>query len=178
MPQWIALLRGINVVGNNRLPMKELVADLQSLRLENIRTYIQSGNVIFDAKEKVAGPLALKIGKQIERQHGFRPHVLLLSAKTLQATIDANPFKRAAAVPQSLHFYFLDQPPAKPDVPALDAVKAKTESYLITDRVFYLLAPEGIGRSKLAASVERRLGVAATARNYRTVCTLAEMAKQ
>jgi len=178
MPRWIALFRGINVGGNNILPMKELVGHLESLKLKNVRTYIQSGNVVFDSGEKNAKSLAKKIKVRIERECGFGPHVLLLSREELQKAIEANPFPHAAKDPKSLHFFFLDQPAAKANIKGLDLAKSPTESYVLSGCVFFLHAPEGVGRSKLAASAERHLGVAVTARNYRTVEKIAEMADE
>ncbi len=73
MQRWIALFRGINVGTNNILPMKELVSDLKALKLENIRTYIQSGNVLFDSEQKNVKALAKTITERIDRQRGFGP---------------------------------------------------------------------------------------------------------
>lgn len=178
MPRWIALFRGINVGGNNLLPMKELVRHLEALKLKNVRTYIQSGNVVFDSDEKNAKSLAKKIKARIERECGFGPEVLLISRDELQNAIEANPFSHAVSEPKSLHFFFLEKAAAKANIQALDMAKAPTESYVLKGSVIFLHAPEGVGRSKLAASAERHLGVAATARNYRTVEKLAEMAAQ
>lgn len=175
MRKWIALLRGINVGGNNVLPMAKLRNDLEELGLENVRTYIQSGNVVFDASAKSAAALGTKIGKQIEQRHGFRPQLLVLTRQDLLAAVESNPFPEAVSEPKSLHFSFLAEPAADPDLKALDDVKAATERYELTDRVFYLHAPDGIGRSKLAANVEKHIGVAMTGRNYRTVEKLLSM---
>lgn len=176
MPSWIALFRGINVGGNNLLPMQTLVSDLETLKCKNIRTYIQSGNVVFESTVKNQRTLATKIADRIEEQHGFRPHVLLLSPKELQAAVEANPFPKAVSEPASLHFFFLDALAAKANTRALDQSKAATESYVLKGKLFFLHAPDGIGRSKLAATAERHLGVAATARNYRTVAKIVEIA--
>jgi uncharacterized protein (DUF1697 family) len=173
MQTWIALLRGINVGGKNILPMASLVADLHSLKLQNIRTYIQSGNVVFETRAKNRGPLAEKIAARIEQQHGFRPHVLLLSEAELQHAISANPFSDSD--PKSVHFFFLDSTPTAPDIKSLDDAKAPREEYRIADQVLYLHAPDGIGRSKLAKNAERYLGVVATARNLRTVHKLSTL---
>lgn len=169
MTTWIVLLRGINVGGHNRLPMKSLVADLESLGLTRVQTYIQSGNVVCDGPRAKPKVLAAKIAAAIERRRRFKPGVLLLRPGELRAAIDANPFSTAAAQPQSLHFFFLETAARKPNRAGIEAAKSATEKYALTNDVFYLYAPEGIGRSKLAASLERLLGVAATGRNHRTV---------
>ena len=169
MTTWIALLRGINVGGNNLLPMDKLKSLLESLKLKNVRTYIQSGNVIFDVAGKTASSLAVKIGEKIEVHHGFRPQLVILDCKTFQAAVRSNPYPLAVSDPKSLHFFFLAEPATDPDTSALDKIKTSTESYRLTDCVFYLHAPDGIGRSKLAANAEKHLGVVTTARNFRTV---------
>jgi len=169
MQTWIALLRGINVGGHNILPMAKLKSDLESLQLHNVRTYIQSGNAVFDSAVKTASVLSKKIADRIEEQHGFRPQLLLLSRRDLLTAIESNPFPEAASDPKTLHFLFLAEPAANPNIEALDDMKAPTERFKLTSGVFYLHAPDGIGRSKLAASAERQLGVVTTGRNYRTV---------
>ncbi|HIA17926.1 MAG TPA: DUF1697 domain-containing protein, partial [Planctomycetaceae bacterium] len=83
MVTWIALFRGINVGGNNILPMAKLKSDLESLKLKNVRTYIQSGNAIFDSSAKTASSLTKNIARRIEEQHGFRPHLLIFNRKDL-----------------------------------------------------------------------------------------------
>ncbi len=178
MTTWIALFRGINVGGRNILPMAKLKADLESLALENVRTYIQSGNAVFDSTARAVAPLTKKISGRIEEQHGFRPRLLLLSRKDLLDAIASNPFPQATSRPNTLHFLFLAEPPADPDSKALAAAKSPTESYELTGRVFYLHAPDGIGRSKLAGNAEKYLGVVATGRNYRTVNKLLEISEQ
>ena len=178
MTTWIGLLRGINVGGNNILPMNKLKIDLESLKLKNVRTYIQSGNVIFDAPTKIASSLSAMICEKIEKEHGFRPQLLVMNSKTLREAMRLNPFPLAVSDPKSLHFFFLAEPATDPDIAALDAAKASTESFRLTNDVFYLHAPNGIGRSKLAAIAEKHLGVVTTARNYRTVEKLFSMATQ
>jgi uncharacterized protein (DUF1697 family) len=92
--------------------------------------------------------------------------------------IVANPFPEAEAEPKSLHLYFLTVPPENPDLKTLDRLKQDNERYSLNDKVFYLHAPDGVGRSKLATQVEKALGVAATARNWRSVCKIMAMAKE
>lgn len=171
----IVLFRGVNVGGKNILPMNELVRDLQSLNLEYIKTYIQSGNAIIRSSRKVSATLGAQIATKIENRHGFRPHVLILSLSQLESVIESNPFPEAE--PKTLHFFFLASAPAAPDIDSLTGAKSPSERFHLTDHVFYLHAPDGIGRSKLAANAEKFLGVAATARNWRTVQRLLEMAR-
>ena len=177
MSTWIALFRGINVGGKNILPMAKLKEDCAALKFKNVRTYIQSGNVVFESAAKKPEPLRKKIRARVQSQHGFQPQVLLLQADDLEAAIKANPFA-APPDPKSLHFFFLDRPATDADMEKIAATCAATEEFQLTERVFYLHAPDGIGRSKLAANVERHLGVVTTARNYRTVEKLRAMLDQ
>lgn len=173
---WILLLRGINVGGRNRLAMNDLKGILKSLGLENVRTYIQSGNVVFESTEEISPGLAAGIAATIEERHGFEPRVLLLSADRLEKAIESNPFPEAEAEPRTLHLFFLSSAPESPDLESLAEARSPTERFHLTDRVFYLHAPDGIGRSRLAANAEKYIGVPVTARNWRTVQKLWQMA--
>jgi len=172
----IALFRGINVGGKNSLPMKGLVALLEELGAGNIRTYIQSGNAIFQSAEIDASHLSQKICAEIKKRHGFEPYVLLLGLDDLERAIADNPFPEAETEPSSLHLGFLASAPHNPDLKKLESLKKESERFQLKGNVFYLHAPEGVGRSKLAASAEKLLGVPMTDRNWRTVCKIREMA--
>jgi uncharacterized protein (DUF1697 family) len=176
MTTLVALLRGINVGGNNPLPMKELSALLTGMGLRDVQTYIQSGNVVFRCELKNKATLAAKISAAIKAQHGFAPHILLLEAAELKKAMEGNPYQEAESAPKSLHLFFLDEAPSQPDLKSLDTIKADNERYKLAGKVFYLHAPDGVGNSKLAARAEKLLGVTASARNWNTVCKLAEMA--
>jgi uncharacterized protein (DUF1697 family) len=173
----IALLRGINVGGNHRLPMAGLVAIIEAAGGRDVRTYIQSGNAVFDAgADRPAAALAAAIRDGIDAAHGFAPHVLVRDAEHLRRVVECNPFPDAAADPRSLHVYFLDATPAHPDLDGLAALAGDREAFVLDGDTWYLHVPDGLGRSKLAAGAERRLGVAATARNWATVTALAALA--
>ena len=176
MKTFIALFRGINVGGNNRLPMKELVSVLDGLGLKNVRTYIQSGNVVFQSATSNAVKLSRDIRAAIEESHGFAPHVLILSVREFQKAIASNPFPEGEGEPKSLHLFFLESIPDNPDMDRLDRLKTDREEFRLVDAIFYLHTPDGIGRSKLAASVEKAMGVALTARNWRSVTKIMELA--
>lgn len=169
MKTYIALFRGINIGGRHMLPMKDLVSLLERLGLQNIHTYIQSGNVVFRSGAGTATGLAGRISAEIKKTHGFEPQVLLLEPKDLKQAIAANPYQDAEHDPKSLHVLFLLSEPKAPDYEKLEHVKAKTERFKLRGRLFYLHAPDGVGRSKLAASAERLLGVSVTGRNWKTV---------
>jgi uncharacterized protein (DUF1697 family) len=175
MPTYIALFRGINVVGKNGLPMKELVEILTKLGCENVQTYIQSGNAVFDCKKRSMAVLAKSIGQLVEERRGFTPAVMLLTHEELEKAARGNPFPNSTSEPKSLHLGFLDSAPKKPNRKKLDELRADSESYQLKGQVFYLHAPDGIGRSKLAAGAERAIGVPMTMRNWRTVEKVMEL---
>lgn len=171
----IALFRGINVGGRNPLPMKTLTTVLESLGCSNVRTYIQSGNIVFTHTNTYREALAQQTSRSIEAQFGFLPQVLLLSVAELQSAIDRNPFADATTEPKTLHLWFLKEKPGEPNLAKIHELKSDSESFCLIERVFYLHAPDGIGRSRLAARVEKLVGAPATARNWRTVNKLLEM---
>jgi uncharacterized protein (DUF1697 family) len=175
MTTLIALLRGINIGGNNKLPMKELSALLMEMGLRDVQTYIQSGNVVFRCDQKDKTALAANITAAIMSQHGFAPHVLLLDTAELRKAVAGNPYPEAEADPKSLHLLFLADAPRHPDLKSLETIKTGSERFKLAGKVFYLHAPEGIGRSRLAPQAEKLLGVPASGRNWNTVCKLAEM---
>jgi uncharacterized protein (DUF1697 family) len=175
---YIALFRGINVGGTNVLPMKDLVAQLENLGSQNVKTYIQSGNAVFQNKEEDASLLSNKIRAAIKKSHGFAPQVLLLEPEEIERAIESNPFPEAEPEPKTLHIFFLATMPKDLDLGALESIKSDRERFALEDRVFYLHAPEGIGRSKLAANIEKLLGVSATTRNWRTVRKVMAMVEQ
>jgi uncharacterized protein (DUF1697 family) len=178
MTTWIALLRGINVGGNNLLPMKDLVVELEEIGCTCVNTYIQSGNVTFRKSGSKAPQLAKLIGKTVLIRHGFEPKIHLLTVRELEKAVASNPFPDAVEDPKSLHLFFLSSKPKSLKRESLDEIKAERENYLLNGTMFYLHAPNGIGRSKLAAKTEKLLGVDATARNWRTVLKLLELANR
>lgn len=163
-----ALFRGINVGGRNRLPMKALAEILAGLGLSDVRTYIQSGNAAFRCERKALKGLGGRIAAAVAAEHGFAPEVQVLQAAALRRALAANPFPAAEDAPKTLHLWFLAQAPRRPDLDALATLAAADERFALKGRVFYLHAPSGIGRSRLAARVEKSLGVSCTARNWRT----------
>src|SRR5688572_4572053 len=177
MKSYIALFRGINVGGRHILPMKELVAILEELGCRNVKTYIQSGNAVFESKVRSTAQLSKKISAEIKKRRGFEPHVLLLGLEEIEKAITNNPFPEAEKDPKALHVGFLTSTPQKPDLKALERLRTNREQFHLIDDIFYLYAPEGIGRSKLAASTEKLLGVPLTDRNWGTVRKIMEMAK-
>lgn len=173
---WIALLRGVGG-GIRPLPMRELAKALEGIGLKDVRTYIQSGNVIFNSAKQPAR-LAAEIERCIEKNFGFHSKTFVLSASDLQRAAKDNPFPQADAEPRTLHLFFLAQPAKAAKLDAMNELKTKSEQFVLTHKVFYFYTPEGFGVSKLAAKADRLLGVDTTARNWRTVGKLLELAKE
>ena len=175
MTTHIALFAAVNVGGTGKLPMKELAAVLENLGAKDVRTYIQSGNAVFRHKAADGAKLARQITAAIGKSHGFEPAVILLSRPAYEAIAAANPYPGAEADPKTLHVFFLAAPsPADPA--ALEKLRAPSEHFTLTGAALYLHAPEGIGKSRLAARAGKLLAVPQTARNWRTVTTLRDMA--
>jgi len=158
--------------------MKELVSILEGLGCQNVKTYIQSGNVVLQHEDKDIARLASKISAEVKKSRGFEPYVMLLDSKDLEKAMKGNPFPEAEYEPNTLHLGFLASKPTNPDLKKFESIKADSERFLLKDTIFYLHAPDGVGRSKLAASSEKLLGVPMTDRNWRTVCKINEMVKE
>ena len=175
MATWVALLRGIGG-GIRPLSMRELTAALEGIGLQDVRTYIQSGNLVFKS-QKSAARLAAEIEGCIEKKFGFRSRTFIVSVPELQRAAKGNPFPHADEKPQALHLFFLAKPARSAQLEAMNEIKTKSEQFVLEGKVFYFYAPDGFGISKLGAKAERLLGVDATARNWRTVGKLLELAK-
>ncbi|MFQ5629997.1 MAG: DUF1697 domain-containing protein [bacterium] len=176
MKTYIALFRGINVGGKNIIRMQDLIALLENLGSRNVKTYIQSGNAVFQNEIENVPELSNGIRAAIKKRYGFEPHILLLNLAEIEQAIASNPFSEAESEPKTLHIYFLSSVPSEPDLDLLENAKQPHERFHLLEKLFYLHAPNGIGRSKLAARVEKALGVPVTARNWRTVRKIVEMA--
>ncbi len=173
---WIALLRGINVGGHHRLPMQELRELLGDMGLQNVQTYIQSGNAVFLGPSENAIQLGQRITDAIEHQFGFAPKILMIGEKTLDEAINRNPFTDQIKEDKHMHVSFLTRQPTNPDLARLSDLASNGEVFHLGEHCFYLLAPSGIGRSRLAAKVEQVLGVKTTARNWRSLMAIKAMA--
>jgi uncharacterized protein (DUF1697 family) len=174
---WIALFRGINVLGSNPLRMKDLAELLECEGCAGVRTYIQSGNAVFRSAARNPKSLATRIGQAVHKAKGFHPKVMVLNVQELEKAATNNPFPKAEGQPKSLHLFFLADEPLDADLASLNRLRSGREAFAIKGKVFYLHTPDGFGVSKLAAHAERHIRVHATARNWNTVTKLLEMAK-
>ena len=175
MESYIALIRGVNVGGKNSLPMKELTTLFLSQGYKNVQTYIQSGNVVFQSLRKLGVKDSGNIEKAILEVKGFEPRVMIFSEDVLRNAMEENPFPTNEG--KALHLFFFESEPEQPNIERLLSMKTGSENFELGKWGFYLLTPDGLGRSKLAPAVEKALGVPVTARNWNTVNKLASMLK-
>ena len=167
----VALLRGVNVGGKNKLPMAQLRASFESLGCAEVRTYIQSGNVVFVSPTPVD---AASLERMVESDFGIAATVVLRTAGELRRVVRSNPY--ASADPSTLHVGFFARKPSAAAVAALDGVSYLPDAFEVLGAELYLHLPNGMGRSKLPAYLDRRLQVPVTVRNWKTVNKLLELA--
>ncbi len=173
----VALLRGINVGGKNQLPMATLAEMFRVEGAAGVTTFIQSGNVVFDAPVKLAGAIGAGVERRIEQQLSLRVPVVLRSAAELAAAVERNPFVAARGDEDELHVMFLAARPTPAQARALDPARSPGDQFALVGRDLYLRLPNGVARSKLTnAYFDKALATVSTARNWRTVLKLLELA--
>ena len=164
MQTWIALIRGINVGGRHIVPMKELRAALASHGYQNVRTYIQSGNVVYEHP----GMPDSSIEEIIETHFHFTPDVFYLTEADFKRSAANCPFE--TDIGKTVHFFFCKGDTGQIDSELLEELRSATEEYALVENVFYLHAPDGIGRSKLVVKIDRAFkGLSTTGRNLNTI---------
>ncbi|UFQ18820.1 MULTISPECIES: DUF1697 domain-containing protein [Streptomyces] len=177
---YAALLRGINVSGHKKVPMARLRALLEGLGHGGVQTYLQSGNAVFTAAHGDEESLAARLGAAIEGKFGFAVDVLVRDGAYLRAVADACPFPAATLEAKQLHVTYFSAPVDADRFAAIDQSTYLPEEFRLGDRALYLYAPDGLGRSKLAAQLSRpglTKGLVATTRNWNTVTRLVEMTR-
>jgi len=173
VPRYVALLRGVNLAGKNKVPMVELRALFESLGHTQVSTYIQSGNVLFTS----ARPLKPKsLETVIHDRFGFPVAVMLRTSQELAGVVDSNPFTRADT--SKLHVAFMAGGPSRPAVDDLDRDRFRPEEFVLQGHDLYLYLPNGVGRTKLPAYLDRQLKTPFTIRNWNTVMKLIELSRQ
>ncbi|MBX9457502.1 MAG: DUF1697 domain-containing protein [Rhizobium sp.] len=172
---YIALLRGINV-GGKVLKMADLRAAVAALGFDDVRTYLQSGNMVFGAAKTEVGALSRRISDAIRDHASLDVAVMVRDAEAWTRMVAANPYPSAALFPKTVHAFILD---GVPDSARLDTLRARqpaNEEWQLIDGTLYLHTPDGFGRSVLGGTIERLIKVPATARNWNTVLSLRDMA--
>jgi len=179
MPTHIAMLRGINVSGQKIIRMEALRTSFEAMGFSRVRTYVQSGNVVFDAGKETVGNLQDKIEKQIASVFGFAVPVLLKSSTEMECIVRDNPFPKKSGIDDSkLHVTFLSKSAPEMTTEILAALAANQEQFHINNREIYLYCPNGYGTTKLSnGTIEKKLGVIATTRNWKSVNALLAMAR-
>jgi uncharacterized protein (DUF1697 family) len=179
MTVFVSLLRGINVGGNKTIPMARLKSAYESLGFTDVRTFLNSGNVVFDAKEKNRAKLPKTLEDAIEREFGFRPAVIVRAAAELRKILAANPFPAMAKDdPSHLLVMTLAKKANAGAKASLTKAYSGPEKIEVKGENVYLTYPNGIGKSKLTnALLEKHIGVG-TARNWNTLTKLLALAKQ
>ncbi len=174
MKVYIALLRGINVGGHKKVPMAELREVLTTSGLENVKTYIQSGNIIFQSSQEDKGKLEVLIHKAIMTRFGFDVPILVRSKEEVKAILDDCPFSEEKKVVS--YFIMLSETPEKNLIDETAKQIFPNEEFVITNNCIYIFYALGAGKAKLGINwFEKKLKVKATARNYRTMAKLIEM---
>jgi uncharacterized protein (DUF1697 family) len=173
--RWVGLLRGINVGGKNRLPMKDLVAAFEASGAREVSTYIQSGNVLFGGSASVAAKLASKVERTLSELHGVRSPVIVRSLAALTAARAADPFADDDPAGAHRHLMLLASAPTKQQLAALDPNRSPGDRYRVVGDVVYLHLPNGVATSKLTnAYFDAKLATVSTVRNLRTIDALIE----
>ena len=177
MPRYVALLRSVNVAGHGRLAMADLRASFDALGYEDVRTYIQTGNVLFTSSPKSEKAVVSAIETQLASDFGDSPAVLLRTVPELQRVGRFSPYAKAGANPSRHHVTFLAMVPTKAALASLSPLPPSRHDELVVDgREVYVHTPDGYAETKYSGSfLERRLGVVSTTRNWNTVQKLCEM---
>ena len=177
MTRWIALLRGVNVGGGNKIAMPALRVSCEGCGFERVTTYIQSGNLVFDATGDEAS-VTSALRKVLTDEHGLKVPVVVRTAREMDRLADSHPGLQAGIDPKFLHIVFLDKKVKQADAGRIDGARFEPDTFDLDGREIYVTYPQGSGRSKLTIDVfEKAFGVTATARNVNTVHKLIELSR-
>jgi uncharacterized protein (DUF1697 family) len=177
MAIYISMLRGINVGGHKKIKMDRLRQSFEALGFDQVKTYIQSGNVVFKGAKLSTAALSRKIEDKILSDFGFSVSVLTRTADEMRQTIEANPFLQQRGIdPGKLHVTFLSEAPLPAALKKLADLTTAPNQFHCLGRDIYFYLPNGVAESVLMKSpVDRMLAVVITTRNWRTVSTLYQM---
>jgi uncharacterized protein (DUF1697 family) len=169
-PDYVGLLRGVNVGGKNKMPMVELRVLFESAGFSDVRTFIQSGNVIFKSKQK---PTSSFLEAAIAKRFAIMTNVVLRTSSEIRTVLKHNPFP----IDEEARVYvgFMAQKPSAAMVDALDHERFGAERFAIVGAETYLYLPLGMGQSKLPSYLDRQLKIPTTVRNWNTVNKLIEL---
>ncbi len=178
MPKYIALLRGINVSGVKIIKMEDLRGYFSGMGFREVKTYIQSGNVVFEANKQTIAALTKKITKGLEEALGYHVPVVTISTETMQEIQSADVFTNVLkSIPTTKKYVaFLERPLAKDEITYLHSLTNEVDVYYSTGNEIYITIDETKGKSLFTNMLlEKKLKIYATTRNWNTVCKLASM---
>jgi uncharacterized protein (DUF1697 family) len=179
MTTYLALLRAVNLAGHRQVAMADLRELLTKLGFADVRSVLQSGNLVFRSKARSGAPLERLLETEVEKRLAVQTDFFVRTGEEWEQAIAHNPFREEAERdPSHLVAFFLKDPAAAGDVAALQAAITGREIVRAKGRQAYIVYPDGIGRSRLtSALIERKLGTRATGRNWNTVLRLGALAK-
>ena len=172
----VALFRGINVGGNNKLPMKDLTEIFVRAGCTVVRSYIQSGNVIFQATERVSKKLPECVSAELRQQFGFEGRMVIRTTDEIRWVAENNPFPKEGAAAELLSVMFLSDPPNQSLIALLDPQRSPSDRFVVEGKTIFLYTPTGLAKTKLTnAFFDSKLKAFGTSRNWRTVLKLLEL---
>ena len=173
--RYVALLRGVNVGGKNKLPMADLRAIFTEAGCAAVKTYIQSGNVVFEAAQSLAEMVPEIVTVAVQQRFGFESAVVIRSGEELRQVAASNPFDTSGE-PRMLHVAFLGEAPSAEAAARLDPERSPPDAFAVLGCHVYVHYPNGVAGSRLTNEyLAAQLQTASTMRNWRTVLTLMEM---
>jgi uncharacterized protein (DUF1697 family) len=175
MATFLSILRGINVSGQKKINMADLKSLYENLGFKNIKTYIQSGNVIFE--NNTGKDLSKKIEKQIEEKYGFQVPILIRTVNEMEEAVNKNPFLEEKNIePDKLHVTYLSDIPSNENLEKMKTVDYRPDRFYVSGKEIYLYCPGGYGNTKLTNTFfEKKLKQTATTRNWKTTNALLKM---
>lgn len=176
MPAYVAMLRGVNVAGH-WIKMEQLRGLCDKLGLQKVETYVQSGNIVFQAKTENPTLVSKRISESILDSFGFETPVIVRTSKEMENVVANNPFLKEKDVDSSkLHVAFLADVAQKSSLKTIERLATSHDRFYPASREIYLYCPGGYGKTKLSNNaIEKALSVTATTRNWRTTGTLLDM---
>lgn len=176
--KYLAILRGINVSGQKKIRMADLKALFESINFQDVETYIQSGNVVFESNSKQISQLKLKIENSIEKSYNFYVPVEIRTKDDMKYIVDNcpfNPVDMESDGTKVLVTFLSDQPSPENTLKIMEFV-VPPEKLMIIEKEVYLYCPDGYGKTKLSNTfLEKKLGVVATTRNWKSICKFYEL---
>ena len=173
----ISLLRGINVSGRKKIKMPALRALYESLGWQNVASYLQSGNLLFDCEEVDAGILVTQIQSLIKDHYNFDVPVIMRTPADIRRIIENNPFLAQGEEITKLYVTFLGEPPTAEQLDALEMPANISDEMSVGEQELFIFCPDGYARTKLNNNFfERKLKMPATTRNWRTINKIFQIA--